>query len=148
MSGEIAYQAKTWQRLRRVPVKAEHLVGGASPRHVMTSPEGDPQELHDRVYCARGEMEQQSDLFADRASCSPRWPNRYRMLLGGLAHVLPEQVRRNGLYGTRLARAHVGAVIVRNTRRVVFMLSGSLSVPGPVPPRGTAGALMATTLAP
>ena len=44
-------------------------------------------------------------------------------------------VRRNGLCGPRLARVHVGtlrlkllrsgAVIVRNTRRVVFMLSGS-----------------------
>ncbi len=57
------------------------------------------------------------------------------MLTGGLAHVLLEQIRHHGLYGTRLARAHVGtlrlkllrigAVIVRNTRRVVFMLSGS-----------------------
>ncbi len=49
--------------------------------------------------------------------------------------MLPEQVRHHGLYGTRLARVHVGtlrlklprigAVIVRNIRRVVFMLSGS-----------------------
>ncbi len=75
------------------------------------------------------------DLFADRTSCSLWWPNRYRMLTGGLAYVLLEQIRRHGLYGTRLARVHVGtlrlkllcigAVIVRNTRRVVFMLSGS-----------------------
>ena len=41
--------------------------------------------------------EQQPDLFAERTGCSPWWPNRYRMLPGGLAHVLPEQVRRNGL---------------------------------------------------
>ena len=57
------------------------------------------------------------------------------MLTGGLAHVLLERLRRNVLYGTRLSRAHVGtlrlkllhsgAVIVHNTRRVVFMLSGS-----------------------
>ena len=81
------------------------------------------------------EPAQQLDLFADRTSCSLWRSNRSRMLTGGLAHVLPEQIRRHGLYGTRLARAHVGtlrlkllrigAVIVRNTRRVVFMLSGS-----------------------
>ena len=87
------------------------------------------------IACNSRITEQQLDLFADRTSCSLWWPNQYRMLLSGLAYVLLEQIRRNVLYGTRLARAHVGtlrlkllrigAVIVRNTRRVVFMLSGS-----------------------
>ncbi len=50
--GEIACQADTWQRPHRVPVKTEHPVGGASPHHAATSPEGDQQDLHDKVYCA------------------------------------------------------------------------------------------------
>jgi hypothetical protein len=56
--GEISYAAATWDRPRRVLVKAEHLDKGANPRFVVTSlPEDDPQQLYDDVYCARGEME-------------------------------------------------------------------------------------------
>ncbi len=113
---------------------------GSSPRRIVPGLSRLKTLYFDRVYCARGEMEnhireQQPDLFADRTSCSLWWPNQYRMLPSGLVHVLPERLRRNVLYGTRLARVHVGtlrlkllrigAVIVRNTRRVVLMLSGS-----------------------
>ena len=55
---EFPYAAKSWRRRsRRVIVKAEHAARGANPRYVVTSPEGAPQWLYDRVYCARGDME-------------------------------------------------------------------------------------------
>ncbi len=50
------------------------------------------------------------DQFAERTGCSLWWPNRHRMLLGGLACVLPEQIRRGALQGMRLSRAWVGAI--------------------------------------
>ncbi|RLQ20603.1 hypothetical protein DWB85_16495, partial [Seongchinamella sediminis] len=39
--------------------------------------------LYDKVYCARGDMEnrikdQQLDLFAGRTSCHSWWPNQFR----------------------------------------------------------------------
>ena len=134
------YAAATWDRERRVIAKAEYSAQGTNPRFVVTSLAGDPQELYDRVYCARGEMEnrikeQQLGLFSDRTSCHGWWANQFRVLLSACAYVLLETIRRVGLAGTELARAQVttirlkllklGTVIVRNTRRIrLFFSSG------------------------
>jgi hypothetical protein len=138
--GEIAYKAGTWPRLRRVIVKAEHNAQGANPRFVVTNLANAPQELYERGYCARGEMENrikecQLGLFADRTSCHLWWPNQFRLLLASLAYVLMERLRAIGLVGTELARAQVwtlrcrllklGAVIVKNTRRIRFFLASA-----------------------
>jgi len=137
---ECLYAADTWDRPRRVIIKAEHTAKGSNPRYVVTNVPGDPQRLYDRLYCARGDMEnrikeQQLDLFADRTSCSAWWPNQFRLLLSSLAYTLLEAIRRLALQGTELARAYVGtlrlkllkigAVVLRNTRRVRFLLSSS-----------------------
>ena len=50
----------------------------------MTNLEGEANELYERVYCARGDMEnrikeQQLALFADRTSSSKWWTNQYRV---------------------------------------------------------------------
>jgi len=136
--GEARYAAATWDRERRVIVKAERLEKGANPRFVVTNIEGEPTEIYER-YCARGEMEnrikeQQLCLFADRTSCSRWLPNQFRVLLSGLAYTLLTAIRRLGLAGTDMARARcntirlkllkIGAAVIRNTRRVRFLLSG------------------------
>ena len=101
-----------------------------------------PQALYEDRYCARGEMENrikecQLGLFADRTSCHLWWPNQFRLLLASLAYVLMERLRTIGLAGTDLARAQVwilrcrllkvGAVIVRNTRRIRFFLASAFA---------------------
>jgi len=78
--------------------------------------------------------EQQLDLFADRTSCHSWWANQFRLLLSSLAYILLEQIRVN-LVGTELARAQagtirlkllkIGAVILRNSRRIRFLLSSA-----------------------
>jgi hypothetical protein len=138
--GEFKYAAKSWSRERRVIVKAEHNAQGANPRYVVTNLANAPQELYEHGYCARGEMENrikecQLGLFSDRTSCQLWWPNQFRLLLAALAYVLMERLRTVGLAGTELARAQVstlrcrllkvGAVIVRNTRRVRFFLASA-----------------------
>ena len=137
---EFPYAAASWSRSRRVIVKAEHASRGANPRHVVTSLKGAPQWLYDRVYCARGDMEnrikeQQLDLFADRTSCHAWWPNQYRLLLSAMAYALLEAIRRIALADGELANAYVGtirlkllkigAVVLRNTRRIRLLLSSS-----------------------
>lgn len=134
------YAAGTWDRSRRVILKAEHGTKGPNPRFVVTTLKGDPQTLYDKVYCARGEMEnrikeQQLGLFADRTSCHGWWANQFRLLLSSAAYVLLETIRRNGLHGTELARAQVttirlkllkiGTIILRNTRRIRLLLSSA-----------------------
>jgi hypothetical protein len=137
---ELAYGAKSWDRERRVIARLEHGPKGANPRFVVTNLSGDGRHLYDRLYCQRGDMEnrikeQQLDLFADRTSCHRWWPNQFRLLLASLAYVLMAAIRRLGLVATDLARAQVGtirckllkigAVIVRNTRRIRFHLSSA-----------------------
>ena len=136
----LRYAAKTWSWERRVIVKAEVLEKGKNPRFVVTNQEGDAQEIYERIYCARGEMEnrikeQQLGLFSDRTSAHGWWANQLRMLFSAAAYVLMETMRRVALKGTELARAQVGtsrlkllkigAVIVRNTRRIRVLLSNA-----------------------
>jgi hypothetical protein len=138
--GEVQYAAQSWERERRVLVKAEHTAQGSNPRFVVTNLAGAAQLLYDEVFCARGEMEnrikeQQLGLFADRTSCQGWWANQFRLLLSSCAYVLVERLRALALTGTELARAQastirlkllkIGAVVLRNTRRVRFLLSRS-----------------------
>jgi Transposase DDE domain group 1 len=138
--GEFQYAARTWKRERAVVIKAEHGSKGTNPRFVVTNIMDDPRWLYDSLYCARGEMEnrikeQQLYMFADRTSCHDWWPNQFRLLLSSMAYTLVEAIRRLGLCGTELQEARcdtirlrlfkIGAVIVRNTRRIRFYLSSS-----------------------
>lgn len=135
---EISYAADSWSRERRIIVKAEYTSKGENTRFVVTNLLGETQYLYDSVYCARGEMEnrikeQQLDLFADRTSCHRWWANQFRLLLSSAAYILISAIRRVALSATELARAQcgtirlklfkIGAVIIRNTRRIKFLFS-------------------------
>lgn len=138
-----AYRAGPWDRERTVVAKAEHHEGRANLRFVVTNLPGvqaDPQDLYDRWYCQRGEMEnrikeQQLGLFADRTSCSTMRANPFRLLLWSVAYVLMERLRSEVLVGTRLARAQCSTIRVKllkiaarvevSVRGVVVQLSES-----------------------
>ena len=137
---EVRYAAQTWDTPRRVTVKAEHSARGSNPRFVVTNLTGNAQRIYDRIYCARGEMEnrikeQQLGLFADRTSCHTWWANQFRLLLSSLAYTLLETIRRVALHATALARAQcgtlrlkllrIGAIVLRNTRRIRLLLSSA-----------------------
>lgn len=137
---EFLYKAGSWRHERKVIGKAEVTKLGENPRYVVTNLEGNSADLYEKMYCARGNMEnrikeQQLELFADRTSCHKWWPNQFRMVLSSLAYTLVEYIRDKFLLGTELAAAQVGtirlklfkigAIIIRNTRRVRFLLSSS-----------------------
>ena len=137
---ELTYGAKTWDRKRRVILKAEHLPKGPNARFVVTNLNHPPGAIYDGIYTQRGDMEnrikeQQLDLFADRTSCHGFMANQFRLLLASAAYVLIERLRREGLKGTDLARAQVGTIrlkllkvaarVVVTVRRVVLHLSSS-----------------------
>ena len=138
--GSIQYAASAWDKKRRVIYKAEVTDKGVNPRFLLTNLKGDSQSLYDKVYCARGEMEnrikeQQLGLFADRTSCTKWWPNQFRLLLSSAAYILIAAIRRIALKGTKLAHAQVdtirlklfkiGTVIIRNTRRIRLFFSSA-----------------------
>ena len=136
--GEFTYGAATWDRSRRVIVKAEHLQQGPNSRFVVTNLSGESQALYDDLYCHRGEAEnrikeQQLGLFADRTSCHDFVANQFRVLLSAAAYLLLETLRREALKETELAQAQVGTIrlkllkigarVVRSVRRVVIHLA-------------------------
>lgn len=137
---EFRYGARTWKTERRVIARLEHMDKGDNPRYIVTNLAGDAKSVYEALYCARGEMENrikeaQLGLFADRTSCQYFNANQFRLLLSSLAYILTERLRALALAGTEFARLQaqtlrakllkIGAVIVRNTRRVRVMLSSA-----------------------
>jgi hypothetical protein len=108
----------SWSRSRRVVGKAEVTGGDANPRFVVTSlkaAEIGGQYLYEKLYCARGEMENrikecQLDLFADRTSAATMRANQLRLWFASTAYVLLCALRRIGLAYTQFAEATCGTI--------------------------------------
>jgi hypothetical protein len=134
---------KSWSRERRVIAKAEWTQDKANPRFIVTSlsqAKGDARHLYEKVYCARGEMENrikecQLDLFADRTSTATFSANQLRLWFAAMAYVLIDSLRRIALPGTDLAQAtcatirrklfKIGALVTISVRRIkLAMASG------------------------
>jgi hypothetical protein len=133
----------SWSRRRRVVAKAEYTPGKENPRFVVTSlkaAEAGARHLYEKIYCARGEMENrikecQADLFADRTSTATMRANQLRLWFASMAYVLLCALRRIGLTHTQFAQAtcgtirlkllKVGALVKISVRRIkVAMASG------------------------
>jgi hypothetical protein len=133
----------SWSRRRRVIGKAEWTQGEANPRFIVTSlkkAETNGRLLYEKVYCARGDMENrikecQGDLFADRTSTATMRANQLRLWLASFAYALICAVRRVGLAHTQFAEATCGTIrlkllklagLVRITaRRIKFALASA-----------------------
>jgi hypothetical protein len=108
----------SWSRRRRVIGKAEALPLGDNPRFIVTSlqpSEAEARTLYERIYCARGEMENrikecQLDLFADRTSARSMRANQLRLWFASMAYVLLCALRRLGLAHTQFAQATCGTI--------------------------------------
>ena len=85
------YRARTWDRDRRVVIKAEVVRLGDreprdNPRFVVTNLRQTPRFVYERIYCARGDIENRikellDGLQIDRTSCCRFWANQLRVLL-------------------------------------------------------------------
>jgi Transposase DDE domain group 1 len=118
---EFSYRTRnSWSRARRIVAKAEHLEKGENPRFVVTSLDAQAwpaQQLYERLYCARGEMEnrikEQLSLFSDRLSTETLRANQLRLYFSSLAYVLLHALRRLALAGTEWATAQVETIRLR-----------------------------------
>ena len=146
---ELRYQTRgSWSRERRVVAKAERLPKGKNPRFIVTSLASEAfqaQELYEKIYCARGEMENrikecQLDLFADRTSAASLRANQLRLWFASLAYVLITALRRMALQGTELAKAtagtirlkllKLGALVTVSVRRVKIAIASACPMKG------------------
>jgi hypothetical protein len=139
---QFSYRTRSsWSRARRVVAKAEYLDKGENPRFVVTNlsaEEYQAQVLYEKLYCARGEMEnrikeQQLYLFADRTSAATMAANQLRLWFSSLAYMILNELRSVGLRGTRMAQAtcasirlkilKIGAHVRLSVRRVTFSMA-------------------------
>ena len=138
---ETHYAAKTWSRPRRVVIKAEVVRLGNreprdNPRFVVTNLSQTPRVVYEKVYCARGDIENRIKellygLQIDRTSCCRFVANQLRVLLTAVAYVLMQELRLHAA-GTDCARTQVtwlrdrllklGVEVVRSVRRIVLHL--------------------------
>jgi hypothetical protein len=142
--GEARYKAGKWPRLRRVIIKAEVVRAvdkdpKDNPRFVITNMKQSSQWIYEKVYCARGDVENRIKELHDgmqigRTSCSTFLANTFRVLLTAAAYVLMQELRLH-LAPTRHARAQVatlrerflkvGTMVVASVRRIVLHLPQS-----------------------
>ncbi len=140
---DFSYQTHaSWTRGRRVVAKAEYLTQGENPRFVVTSLDAaslPAQPLYERLYCARGEVEnrikEQFSLFSDRTSTAYLRSNQLRLYLSSIAYLLLVALRRLGLQGTSMAKAQcqtirlkllkIGAQLRVTVRKVWISFSSS-----------------------
>ena len=134
---------RTWSHKRRIVAKAEWTQGQANPRFVVTSLARNAckaRYLYEKVYCARGEMENrikecQLDLYADRTSTATMRANQLRLWFASMAYVLMCALRRIGLSKTRFADAtcgtlrlkllKIGARVTLSARRIKLAMTSA-----------------------
>ena len=141
---EAHYAAGTWAHERRVVIKAEVVrLPGREPRDnarfVVTTLRQTPRFVYERVYCARGDIENRIKELHDglqigRTSCCRFWANQLRVLLTAAAYVLMQELRLRAAR-TACARAQVttlrerllklGVHVVVSVRRIVLHLPTS-----------------------
>jgi hypothetical protein len=149
---------RSWSRKRRVVAKAEWTIGEANPRFIVTSlarSECKARFLYEKVYCARGDMENrikecQLDLYADRTSTATMRANQLRLWFYSMAYVLLCALRRIGLDKTNFAKAtcgtirlqllKIGARVLVSVRRIKISMASAC-------PAATTWALAASRLA-
>ncbi len=141
---EFKYETRrSWSCERRVVAKAEWTKSEGNPRFVVTSlkrAECRPKYLYEKVYCARGEMENrikecQLDLYADRTSAATMRANQLRLWFHSMGYVLLCALRRIGLHDTQFAQAtcgtirlkllKIGAIVRISVRRIKIAMASA-----------------------
>ncbi len=142
--GECLYAAGSWKRERRVIIKADIALHPGrepkdNPRFIVTNLKTTPKFIYEKVYCARGDIENRikelkHGLEIDRTSCSSFKANQLRVLMTAAAYVLMQELRlharrtgcaRAQVNTLRLRLLKLGVWIESSVRRIVLHLPTS-----------------------
>jgi hypothetical protein len=125
---DVYYAAKSWDKPRRIVMKAEWLEKGGNPRFLVTNLETEAQELYDNFYVQRGASsehrikELKLGINADRLSCHKFIVNQFRLFLCQAAYILMLELRASAK-GTSLAIAQVSRL-----RETIIKIAAKVSV--------------------
>ena len=112
-------------------------------RHLLGRDAAGARRLYEKLYCARGDMENrikecQLDLYADRTSTATMRANQLRLWFASMAYVLICALRRIGLHDTDFAKAtcgtirlkllKIGAIVRISVRRIKIAMASACPV--------------------
>lgn len=135
--GSFRYAAKGWRQERRVVARIEASDQGTDTRFVVTNLHDKPKRLYERVYCARGQMENlikahKRHLASDRTSCTSALANQFRLVLHSgtymLLHGLRAEAPRRSFWRTaqfdtlRRRLLKLGARVYEKATRIKVIL--------------------------
>lgn len=135
--GSFGYAAKGWRQERRIVARIEASAQGTDTRFVVTNLADKSKRLYERVYCARGQMENlikahKRHLASDRTSCTSALANQFRLVLASAAYVLMHGLRaaapkrsfwRTAQFDTlRLRLLKLGARVIEKATRIKVIL--------------------------
>ena len=142
--GECRYGARSWKHKRRVIIKADIALHPGrlpkdNPRFIVTNLKTTPKFIYQKVYCARGDIENRIKelklgLEIDRTSCTSFKANQLRVLMTAAAYVLMQELRlkarrtgcaRAQVSTLRLRLLKLGVWIESSLRRIVLHLPTS-----------------------
>ena len=138
--GEMSYAARRWRKQRRVVARVEASAQGSDSRFVVTNLTDEPKRLYERLYCARGQMENlikahKTHLASDRTSCHSAAANQFRLILHSAAYWLLHSLRaaaprrspwRTAQFDTvRLRLIKIAARVVEKATRIKVLLPTS-----------------------
>jgi len=115
----VRYQAKSWNKYRRVIIKVEVSSEGKSVRFIVTDMEqAKAKALYQDIYCGRGNAElyikdHKLYLKSDRTSCTRFEANQFRLFLHSAAYVLIHALKTNILKNTQWANATIDTIRLR-----------------------------------
>ncbi|MGH8726088.1 MAG: IS1380 family transposase [Burkholderiales bacterium] len=135
--GSFRYAAKGWRHNRRVVARLEASDQGTDTRFVITNLADRPKRLYERIYCARGQMENlikahKRHLASDRTSCTSALANQFRLVLHSGTYMLLHALRaaapkrsfwRSAQFDTlRLRLLKLGARVIEKATRIKVIL--------------------------
>lgn len=134
---EGAYQADSWEKERRVIMKAEWLTQGSNRRFVVTNLCHEPQDLYEFYTERGGTCEVRIDEFnnglkADRLSCHRFVANQFRLFLHMAAYWLVLRLREAlqktefssmQIQQLRLRLLKIGGQVIQTARTIWFRLA-------------------------
>jgi len=130
--GECRYAAGSWKHQRRVIIKADIALHPGrepkdNPRFIVTNLKTTPKFIYQKVYCARGDIENRIKelklgLEIDRTSCTSFKANQLRVLMTAAAYVLMQELRLKA-HRTGCARAQVNTLRLRLLKLGVWVES-------------------------
>jgi hypothetical protein len=142
----LRWGAKSWSRPRRVVARMEATRLGFDTRFVITSLRGSARYLYEKVYCARGQMENliklhKSQLASDRTSCHSATANQFRLILHSCAYWLMWGLRAAAPPRSDWARCEFASLrlrLIKLAARVVETVARiRVSLPSSCPDRDT-----------